>query len=115
VPVVVSCPTTYGGGDMGFYKDEWSIKAIYDRDGKRRKPIFVNKGIAPGIATANWRSTERSRYGDCKQAIRIERRACPVRVIFKYVSDYSDYDYYEKCGQHIETIETIFQAAEETE
>jgi hypothetical protein len=48
-PVMVYCPTTYGGGDMGFYKDEWSIKAIYDRNGKRRKPVFNDdwKEIAP--------------------------------------------------------------------
>jgi len=114
LPVMVYCPTTYGGGDMGFYKDEWSIKVIYDRDGKRRKSVFNAKWkeIAPGIATANRSRTERNRYGDCKQAILIERHACPVRVIFRYVSDYNDYDDYEACRHHEKTIETIFQAAE---
>jgi len=116
-PVMVYCPTSYGGGDMGFYKDEWSIKVIYDCDGKRRKPVFNAKWkeIAPGIATANRSRTERSRYGDCKQAILIERRACPVRVVFRYVSEYNDYDDYEACRYHEKTIETLFEAAEEAE
>lgn len=114
LPVVVYCPTTYGGSDMGFYKQEWSIEAIYDRDGRPLQPVFGNewKEIAPGIATANRNQIERRRDRFCKQAIRIERRACPVRVIFKYVSEYNAYDdyNYKECSYYYkDTIETIFK------
>lgn len=116
LPVVVYCPTTYSGSDMGFHKYEWSIKVIYNRNRQHLKPVFDDewKEIAPGIATANRIKTESSRYGNCKQAIRIERHACPVRVVFRYVHEYNDYDDYKECGYREDTVETIFQAAEET-
>ncbi len=101
-PVVVRCETEYSGSDMGFSKTEWSIKTIVDRNGRRLKPVFKRQWteIAPGIATRNpgyhrryYRSEE-----VCKQAIRISREACPVRVLFymrDYYEDYEDHENYQ--------------------
>lgn len=89
-PVIVQCPVTYYGSDMGFGKEGWYIVEIYDRDGNLLDfdVSFSWEEIAPGISAC-----ERTigRY-KAQTEIRISPEACPVKVVFEYISEYNDYD-----------------------
>lgn len=110
---IVFCPIYYHGSDMGYSKDGWSIQKIYDQNGKLLKPVFKRTWteIALGIATRNphrnksWRNNQEL----CEEAIRIAPEACPVRVVFEYVSRYTDYDDYSASSESTRTVEMIFQ------
>lgn len=110
-PAIVSCPTYYHGSDMGYCKYVWSTREVYDRDGNLLKPVFEKTWteIARGIATFNPATGERilDSQEQCDQAIRIPPEACPVRVVFEYLSRYTDYD--SGGSEHTEQIEMIFE------
>ncbi|MCS6994191.1 MAG: hypothetical protein N2117_01865 [Anaerolineales bacterium] len=113
LPAIVFCPTYYHGSDSGYSKDSWSIEEIYDCNGNVVEPVFKKKWteIAPGIATRN--PSRNKRWGSdqelCEEAIRIAPEACPVRVVFEYVSTYQDYDDYRESSEGHTIVEMTFQ------
>lgn len=111
-PVIVKCPEKYHGSDMGYSKSAWSIQAIYDQNGVLLEPVFELSWteIAPGIATCDPHFNERWSSGQhvCEQAVRISAEACPVKVVFKYVYEYNDYDGLEG-SSNTETVTMLFQ------
>ncbi|GAB4505356.1 MAG: hypothetical protein Fur0043_23510 [Anaerolineales bacterium] len=116
-PVVVYCMIHYHGSDSGFSKDGWEIASIFDRDGNRLEPVFSRKAwseIAPGVATGDpgYNAGSSSFQDICNAAIAISREACPLRVIFKSIGEYNDYDDWEACTASSEVIKTVFVAAE---
>lgn len=114
-PVVVQCLTRYHGSDLGYSKEAWLIKAIYDKNGNSLDPVFKTSWteIAPGIATCN--PGENRRYGSnqevCEHAIRISSEACPVKIIFAFISEYNDYDDYQSYTNKKE-VKMLFQRQE---
>lgn len=117
-PVVVYCRRLYHGSDLGFSKDGWEIASIFDRDGNKLKPVFEKETwteIAPGLSTCNpdYGVSFGSFQKFCDEAIAISREACPLRVIFKSISEYNDYDDWEACTASSRLIKTVFVAEEE--
>ncbi len=116
-PVVIYCMTYYSGDSSAFSKDRWEIVSIFDREGNPLKPVFERETwteIAPGLTTGDpgYNTGSRSLQSICNQAIAISREACPLRVIFKSISEYNDYDDWEARTASSRVIKTVFVAAE---
>lgn len=117
LPAVVFCPTYYYNGDVDCSREVWSVHEIYDRDGKRLKPVFSRnwKEIAQGIATRNPQIRRRKGKKEelCHEAICILPEACPVRVVFKCVSESSNDRSRLDRSSHTKLVEMIFQKSHE--
>lgn len=117
LPAIVFCPTYYYNGDVDCSKEVWSVHEIYDRDGKRLKPVFSRNWneIAQGIATRNPQIRRRKGKKEelCHEAICILPEACPVRVVFKCVSESSNDRSRLDRSSHTKLVEMIFQKSHE--
>ncbi len=81
--------TSFHSEGSNDYKNEYHlIERVVDRDGIEYEPVWGDKTteLCPGV-------TSRTRDGGNR--LRIERAACPVRILFCHHREYVSYDNWE--------------------
>lgn len=95
-PHVARCGTTYRGKTGGYWRDSVWVERILDSGGREVEPQWRSRwtGVAPGISTRGMSGSYRGRHEEIapKQAVRIDRSACPVRIDYRRTDEYEDYE-----------------------